>query len=76
MGITSDGTKADHGTIAADLKYYPYGTVMEIPGYGTGVVHDKGSAIKGSHHIDIYFDDHDDALAWGVKYLKVTVSYY
>ena len=76
VGITSDGTKAAHGTIAADLKYYPYKTVMEIPGYGTGVVHDIGSAIKGPKHIDIYFDDHDEALVWGVKYLKVTVSYY
>lgn len=76
VGITSDGTEATHGTIAADLKYYPYKTVMEIPGYGTGAVHDIGSAIKGPNHIDIFFDDHDDALAWGVRNLDVTVSYY
>lgn len=76
MGITSDGTEAIHGTIAADLKYYPYGTVMTIPGYGTGVVHDTGSAIKGPHRIDVFFDDHDDAVAWGVQQLPVVISYY
>lgn len=75
VGITSDGTRASHGTIAADLKYYPYKTEMKIPGYGTGVVHDIGSAIKGSRHIDVFFSDHDDALAWGVRHLTVTVKY-
>jgi 3D (Asp-Asp-Asp) domain-containing protein len=46
VGITSSGTKASKGTIAADTRYYPYGTVMKIPGYGKGVVEDTGSAIK------------------------------
>ena len=76
VGITSNGTKASHGTIAADLKYYPYGTVMDIPGYGRGEVHDTGRAIKGANRIDVFFDDHQDALNWGVQHLTVTVSYY
>ncbi len=31
VGITSSGTKARKGTIAADIRYYPYGTRMTIP---------------------------------------------
>ena len=45
---------------------------MYIPGYGYGRVEDRGGAIKG-YHIDLWFDDHDDALAWGSKKQKVKV---
>ncbi len=72
VGITSDGTKVKIGTIAADIRIYPYGTKMYVPGYGWGEVHDTGSAIKGNH-IDVFFPDYDDALKWGKKYLKVLV---
>jgi 3D (Asp-Asp-Asp) domain-containing protein len=72
VGITADGTKAKHGTIAADIRRYPFGTKMYVPGYGWGVVHDTGSAIKGDH-IDVFFSDRDDALEWGKKYLKVVI---
>lgn len=71
VGITADGTKARHGTIAADPRY-PFGTKMYVPGYGWGVVHDRGRAITGDH-IDIFFSDHDDALEWGKQYLNVTI---
>jgi 3D (Asp-Asp-Asp) domain-containing protein len=73
VGITSSGRKARKGAIAADLTKYPYGTKMYIPGYGWGEVQDKGSAIKGNH-IDIFFADHDEAIKWGRKKLKVTVK--
>ena len=73
VGITSDGTKAKKGTIAADISRYPYGTKMYVPGYGWGEVHDIGSAIKGDH-IDIFFPDEKDAKAWGRKYLDVTIN--
>ncbi|MBW2675567.1 MAG: 3D domain-containing protein [Deltaproteobacteria bacterium] len=45
---------------------------MYVPGYGWGEVHDVGTAIKGNH-IDVFFSDHDDALEWGKKYLKVVI---
>ena len=54
VGITSSGTRARKGTIAADTKYYPYGTVMIIPGYGKGVVEDIGGAIKGPNRLDVF----------------------
>lgn len=72
VGITSDGTKAVKGTIAADIRRYPYGTKMYVPGYGWGVVHDTGSAIKGDH-IDVFFPDNDDAMTWGKQHLDVTI---
>jgi len=72
VGITSDGSKAKVGTIAADISIYPYGTRIFVPGYGWGEVHDVGQAIKG-HHIDIFFNTEAEALAWGKKSLNVTV---
>ena len=42
------------GTIAADTKYYPFSTRMEIPGYGQGVVEDRGGPIKGPKESSSY----------------------
>jgi 3D (Asp-Asp-Asp) domain-containing protein len=72
VGITSDGTRAKKGVIAADIPIYPYGTKMYVPGYGWGVVHDKGRKIKGNH-IDVFFKSHKVAVQWGRKRLWVTV---
>ena len=49
-----------------------FGTVMEIPGYGYGVVEDRGGAIKGQK-VDIFFPKHKEAINWGRKKLKVKV---
>ena len=65
---------AEKGTIAADTRYYPFGTEMYVPGYGWGRVEDRGGAIKGPNRIDLYFDSHDDALQWGRR--KVNVKIY
>ncbi|MFZ4395706.1 MAG: 3D domain-containing protein [Kiritimatiellia bacterium] len=72
IGYTSSGTEAKHGTIAADVSRYPYGTIMEVPGYGLGRVEDTGCAIRGEH-IDLWFDDHEQALQWGRKRRLVRV---
>ena len=48
----------------------PYVDRLEIPGYGTGVVEDTGGAIKG-RHIDIWFSSHDEARAWGKRWLDI-----
>ena len=74
VGLTSSGTKAKDGTIAADTRYYPYGTVMKVPGYGKGVVEDTGSAIKGPRRIDVYFKTRKQALEWGRQKLTVKVK--
>ena len=72
VGITASGTKARHGTIAADTRVYPFGTIMYIEGYGYGRVEDRGGAIKGKH-VDLFFYSHRDAMKWGRKTQKVKV---
>lgn len=73
VGLTSSGTWARYGTIAADTRYYPYGTVMFIPGYGKGVVEDIGGAIKGPRRLDVFFKTRRRALKWGRQTLEVRV---
>jgi 3D (Asp-Asp-Asp) domain-containing protein len=72
VGITAAGTVADWGTIAADTRYYPFGTIMHIPDYGWGRVEDIGGAIKGMH-IDLYFPTHKKALNWGREWKQVKI---
>lgn len=62
------------GTIAADTKYYPFGTRMYVEGYGWGRVEDRGGAIKGPNRIDLYFDAHGDALQWGRRKTWVLIE--
>jgi hypothetical protein len=62
------------GTIAADTRYYPFGTRMYVPGWGWGMVADRGSAIKGPDRIDLYFESHQEALDWGRRRLQVEVE--
>jgi hypothetical protein len=62
------------GTIAADTNCYPFGTRMLVPGYGWGMVLDRGGAIKGPDRIDLYFDSHQDALQWGRRRLQVQID--
>ena len=73
VGITASGTKARPGTIAADTKYYPFGTVIYVPGYGYGRVEDRGSAIKGPDRLDVFFKSRKKALQWGKQRLRVRV---
>ncbi len=62
------------GTLAADTRYFPFGTRMYVPGYGNGVVEDRGGAIKGSRRLDAYFDSHQKALRWGRRQLMVEIE--
>ena len=70
-GITASGTKATAGRTIATSAQFSFGTKLDIGGY-TYVVEDRGGAIQGNR-IDIYMNSHAEALAWGVKYLPVTV---
>jgi len=59
-------------------RTYPFGTEMIIEGYAGGSivkVEDVGGAIKGNK-LDLYFDNHDDALQWGRKDVFVKVKVY
>ena len=59
-------------SVAADTSIYPMGTKLEIEGMGTYTVHDRGGAIK-KNRLDIYFNNHADALEFGVRTVKVRV---
>ncbi|WP_053218785.1 3D domain-containing protein [Virgibacillus senegalensis] len=75
-GITYSGVKVTrdlYSTIAADLTVYPIGTILWIPGYGYGVVADKGAAIQGNK-IDLYYPTVEDVFTkWGKKEVDVFV---
>ena len=74
VGITASGTRAKHGTVAADTRYYPFGTILYIPGYGYGRVEDRGGAIKGPNRLDIWFSSEREARRWGrQRNVRVTV---
>ncbi|MGM0902748.1 MAG: 3D domain-containing protein [Bacillota bacterium] len=75
-GITYSGVKVKRdlfSTIAADLSVFPIGTVLFIPGYGYGVVADKGGAIKGDK-LDLYYDTVEEVYEeWGKKTVEVSI---
>ncbi len=75
-GITYSGVRVKrdlYSTVAADLNVFPIGTILFIPGYGYGVVADKGGAIKG-HKLDLYYETVDDVYSnWGKKEVEVYV---
>lgn len=62
------------GTIAADTRYYSFGTRMYVPGWGWGVVEDRGGAIKGPNRLDLFYKSHDQALKWGRRNVDVTID--
>jgi hypothetical protein len=62
---------AHDGTIAADTRHYPFGTRFHVPGYGKGVVEDRGAAIRGPRRLDLYFKSHRAAQRWGRRTLDV-----
>ena len=73
VGITASGKKARPGTLAADTRHYPMGTVFYIPGYGYGVVEDRGGDIKGRHRLDLYYATHKEARNWGRNTVRAVV---
>ena len=47
---------------------------MFVPGWGWGVVEDRGGAIKGPDRLDLYFWLHRQALEWGKKWVEVEIK--
>jgi 3D (Asp-Asp-Asp) domain-containing protein len=69
-GITATGAVATQGrTIAVDPSVIPYGTAVSING-NTYIAEDCGGAI-GGNRIDVFFNNHTDALNFGVQYADV-----
>ena len=79
-GVTASGHKIRPGDkFCAAPKSIPFGTMIDIPGYGRVPVLDRGGAIKEGR-LDVYFDDgdgksgHERALIWGVRNLQVKIA--
>lgn len=71
---TATGTTPTAGrTIAVDPSVIPYGSVVHIDGLGDYIAEDCGGAVRGNH-IDVYFDSHQDALAFGRQRRYVTIN--
>jgi 3D (Asp-Asp-Asp) domain-containing protein len=77
-GITASGRPISFNNaqfVAADTSVLPFFSRVIIPGYADGQpvpVIDRGSAIKGNH-LDVFFPDHETAVAWGKQRIAVTV---
>ena len=71
-GRTAMGTKATAGRTVAASGKFAFGTKLNINGH-VYTVEDRGGAINGNK-IDIYVNSHAEALAWGVRYLPVSVA--
>lgn len=70
-GAIGEELKEDY-SIAVDPEVIPYKTEVIISGK-TYKAQDCGGAIKGNR-IDVYFEDHNDALEFGVQYAEVFVN--
>jgi 3D (Asp-Asp-Asp) domain-containing protein/peptidoglycan hydrolase CwlO-like protein len=71
-GTTATGIPTGWGVVAVDPAVIPLGTRMIIPGYGEGVAADTGGAVRGAT-IDVWFPECSQALAWGQKYVTITL---
>ena len=82
-GTTATGRDANLPGVAVDKSVIPLGSHLDIPGYprtnGTStypgawiLADDTGRLIKG-FKIDVRFETHSEAKAWGKKKLKVRV---
>ena len=58
--------------IAVDPRVIPLGTKVWVEGYGEAIAGDTGGAIKGNK-IDVFIPSYDNAIAWGVKEVKIRV---
>lgn len=73
--VTSTGSKVRMGVAAADPKKLPYGTIIEVPGYGLAIVEDTGGAMRSASgiHIDVFLPTRAEAYSWGRKNLEVKI---
>jgi peptidoglycan DL-endopeptidase LytF len=71
---TASGTTTHWGTVAADIRLYPFGTRLRIEGLGDTVftVEDTGSAVRGNV-FDVWCPDAAAARQLGAVVRQVTI---
>lgn len=72
IGTTASGIKPKESVTCASNKY-KFGTKLNIKGIGIRIVQDRISK-KYNDRIDIYFNNHKDALKFGKQQHKVTIA--
>lgn len=85
-GITASGVRAKPYVTIAAPRSWKYGTRVRVPGWGSGVVQDRGGMIKSKGNqvekgrvvkydrIDLCFPDHRSALKWGRRVVECEVT--
>ena len=72
-GVTASGHVIQPGDkFAAADPSIPFGTMVEVHGYGKVPVLDRGGAIKGDK-LDLFFETHEAALQWGRQEVEVVI---
>lgn len=69
---TASGVAPYYGVAAVDTSNIAMGTSLYVDGYGYATALDRGGAIKGNR-IDLFFGTHEEAVSWGVRWVKVYV---
>jgi len=80
LGVNAKGQRvtADQQVIRPGQRFIaappeiPFGTVIDVPGYGRVEVRDRGGVIKGKR-LDCFFPTHQEALVFGRKHVKCTL---
>lgn len=70
---TSTGTYARIGTIAANPKKIPYGTLIYVPGYGYGRVEDTGPNHNPNYWLDLHMNSYNECINWGRRTVKIYI---
>lgn len=66
------GLPLDWGIVAVDPNVIPLGTRLYVEGYGEAIAADVGNAIVGNR-IDLCYPDHNSALNFGIRNVKVYI---
>ncbi len=70
---TASGTIPKEGrTVSVDPDVIPFGTTIIVDGHEY-IAEDRGSAVN-QNHIDIYFNNHEDALVFGRQTREVFIK--
>ena len=71
-GTTASGLPTGPGICATDPRVIPLGTRFSVPGYGTCLAADTGSAVIGAT-VDVWLPG-EEAVAWGRKTVTITIQ--
>lgn len=74
VGVTSRGEKTGPGLIVANPAVFPYGTMMEVPGYGVGRVGDVQPEMPPDQ-VELWFKKIELVDRWGKQMVPVRVWY-